>query len=93
MYVALHPVPPAVPFVIVQLMAGLGPNWLVTVPLPVLPPTTVSVKVCTPNVAATLRSCVIENEHAPVPVHAPLHPLNVDPVPALCCKVMLVPVL
>jgi hypothetical protein len=51
-----------------------GEIWLGdVVPVIVIPPEVV------PNVAVTLRSALIATEHAPVPVHAPDQPVNVEP--------------
>src|SRR5262245_63719176 len=43
------------------------------------------------NVAVTVRAWVMATVQAPVPVHAPLQPANVDPVAALAVSVTLVP--
>jgi hypothetical protein len=70
------------------------PLWIVRVPfvsvgalpqpgLPtVLPPL---------KVAVTDRAAVIVTMQLPVPVHAPLQPLNVDPAAAAAASVTLVP--
>jgi len=50
-----------------------------TVPEPVPALLTVSAKVWRVNVAVTERAAVMETVHVPVPVHAPLHPVNVEP--------------
>lgn len=42
------------------------------------------------NVAVTARAVVIDTAHAPVPVHAPVQPLNVEPVVAAGVSVTLV---
>ena len=52
-----------------------------TVVLPVLPV----------NVAVTLRAAVMDTAHVPVPVHAPLQPVKVEPVVAAAVRVTLVP--
>ena len=43
------------------------------------------------NVAVTLRAWSIVTMHGPVPLHAPLHPVNVDPDPAIAVRVTGVP--
>ena len=53
-----------------------------TVPDPVPAVLTVRLNVFV-NVAVTVLFDVIENEHAPVPVQAPVHPVNTAPIPAL----------
>src|SRR5262245_5370867 len=50
------------------------------------PPTTVVL-----NVAVTDRAAVIDSVHVPVPVHAPLHPANVEPLAALAVSVTVAP--
>jgi hypothetical protein len=67
---------------------------LVTVPEPVPAFATVKVKVEVPaelKVAVTDRVWVIDKTHGPAPVHAPDHPENVEPIPALAVKVTDVP--
>lgn len=44
------------------------------------------------KVAVTLRATVIDSTHPPVPVHAPLHPPNVEPLAAAAVSVTEVPV-
>jgi hypothetical protein len=43
------------------------------------------------NVAVTDSAALIVIVHAPVPVHAPLQPPNVEPLPAVAVSVTLVP--
>ena len=43
------------------------------------------------NVAVTLRAAVMLTVQAPVPVQAPVHPANVEPVPAAAARLTLVP--
>jgi len=43
------------------------------------------------NVAVTVLSADKVNEHAPVPLHAPDQPANIDPLPAIAEQVTLVP--
>jgi hypothetical protein len=43
------------------------------------------------KVAFTLRCCVIETTHFPVPEHAPLHPANVDVLSGVAVSVTVVP--
>ena len=68
-------------------------GMLVTVPLP--DALTVSVWdcvwVCWVNVAVTVAADVSVTLQEPVPVHAPLHPVNVEPVAAAAVKVTAVP--
>ena len=44
------------------------------------------------NVAVTVRAAVIDTVQAPVPVHAPLQPANVEPLAAAALSVTEVPV-
>jgi len=63
---------------------------LVTVPLPV----TVTVSVCGGsrlNIALTLSAPLITTAHAPVPVHAPDHPVNLYPTAAVAVRFTVVP--
>ena len=46
---------------------------------------------CSVNVAVTVLAAVIVTTHAPVPVHAPDHPANVDPVAGVAVTVTCVP--
>jgi hypothetical protein len=62
---------------------------LVTVPEPDF--VTVSAWVMTANVAVTVRAWLIVTVHAPVPVHAPVQPVNVLPVAAVPVSVTDVP--
>jgi hypothetical protein len=43
------------------------------------------------NVAVTDCAAVIVTTQAPVPEHAPLQPVNVEPVVAACASVTMVP--
>jgi len=64
----------------------------VTVPLPVPALVTVSVYICTLNVAVTLRAWLMVTwQVLAVPEHAPLHPWNVDPDLAVAVSVTTVP--
>jgi hypothetical protein len=45
----------------------------------------------TVKVAVTDRVWVMDKTHGPAPVHAPDHPENVEPIPALAVKVTDVP--
>ncbi len=45
------------------------------------------------NVAVTLCAWLIVRLQAPLPLQDPLHPLNVEPLPAAAVRVTLVPVL
>jgi hypothetical protein len=82
-YVALQPLPTALPEVMVQAIAGVSPAWLATVPLPSPPPLTLRAKDGVPapeKVALTERDWVITTLHSrPVPVHAPLQPVKLLP--------------
>src|SRR4051812_23740357 len=62
-----------------------------TVPEPVPAFVTVSVNMLSVNVAVTLFAASIVTVHAPVPVHAPAQPLNIEPVPAAAVSVTIVP--
>ena len=64
----------------------------VTVPAPVPAFVTLSAKVeAVLKVAVTLRAAVIDVTQAPVPVHAPLQPANVEPLAAAAVSVTDVP--
>jgi len=69
---ALHVAPQLIP-------AGA----LVTVPAPVPAKVTVTGYVVRAKVAVTACACVMLTEHVPVPEHAPLQPVNVDPAAGL----------
>jgi hypothetical protein len=43
------------------------------------------------NVAVTARAAVMDTVQVPVPVHAPLHPANVEPLVAAAVSVTEVP--
>jgi hypothetical protein len=79
-----------------QVVGQLIPvGLLVTVPVPVPASVTVSAN-CTGvvlNVAVTDFAALIVIEQLPVPVQAPLHPANVEPVPAEAVSVTGVPLL
>ena len=65
---------------------------LVTVPVPVPAFVTVNANVfAAVNVAVTAAAAVTITTQAPVPVHAPLHPANVDPVAGTAVNVTIVP--
>ena len=64
---------------------------LVTVPLAGGFVTTVTGNVCTLNVAVTDSAAFIVTMQLPTPVHAPLHPANVDPEFATCVNVTACP--
>ena len=49
------------------------------------------VKTCRAKLAVTDRAALIVTVQAPVPVHAPLHPLKIDPAAALARRVTGVP--
>lgn len=64
----------------------------VTVPDPVPAFVTLAAKLDEPlNVAVTARAAVIDTVQLPVPVHAPLHPANVEPLAAAAVNVTEVP--
>jgi len=64
----------------------------VTVPLPVPALVTDSVYICTLKVAVTLlASLMVTWQVLAVPVHAPLHPWNVEPALAVAVRVTTVP--
>jgi len=58
----------------------------VTVPAPVPAFVTVTANDWSVNVAVTLRASVMETVHVPVPVHAPLHPVKVEPALAAAAR-------
>ena len=64
---------------------------LVTAPPPVPARVTVSVCVTRVNVAVTALGASIVMTHAPVPVHAPLQPANVEFASGLAVRVTVVP--
>ena len=71
-------------------MMPLGEDDTVPVPVPAF--VTLNANVDAPlNVAVTARAAVIDVVHAPVPVHAPLHPANVEPLAAAAVSVTDVP--
>jgi hypothetical protein len=64
----------------------------VTVPLPVPARVTLNANVdAVLKFAVTLRACVIDTVHAPVPEHAPFHPTNDEPPDAAAVSVTAVP--
>ncbi len=62
-----------------------------TVPLPVPTLLTASAKVWTVKVAVTERAALMLTVQVPVPVHAPLHPLKVEPAAGVAVSVTTVP--
>ena len=60
---------------------------LVTVPLPVPALLTVSAKVCGVKVAVTVVAALMLTVQAPVPVHAPVQPLKVEPAAGVAVNV------
>jgi hypothetical protein len=64
---------------------------LVTAPLPVPDLVTVSANIFSAKVAVTLFASLIETVQVPVPVHAPLQPVNVESFAAAAVSVTLVP--
>jgi hypothetical protein len=76
--------------VVPQLMpAGV----LVTVPAPAPARLTLSAKDCRAKVAVTELAAFIVTVHVPVPVHAPLQPVNVAPAAGVAVSVTAVPLL
>jgi len=71
----------------------IPPGLLETLPVPVPASVTVSWNWFLLNVAVTLSAALIVTVHVPVPLHAPLHPANVDPLPAVAVSVTTVPLL
>ena len=73
----------------------MAPVFDVTVPVPLPAFATLSAKVALEllNVAVTLRAAVIDTVHEAVPLHAPLHPPNVEPPAAAAVSVTEVPLL
>src|SRR6185295_17478497 len=76
--------------VVPQLIAA---GVLVTVPAPLPPLVTVSAKGCRPKFAVTEVAALIVTAHVPVPVHAPLQPVNVAPAAGVAVSVTAVPLL
>lgn len=77
-----------------QLIAGLSPVWLVTAPTPLPASVTVNAKLAVVlKVAVTACAAFIVTTQLPVPLHAPLHPANVEPSDAVGVNVTAVPVL
>src|SRR2546430_1886847 len=70
----------------------MPPGEVTTAPRPRPALITLSVQRPRVNVAVTDRAWLIVTEHVPVPVHAPLHPVNVVPVAGVAVSVTLVPV-
>jgi hypothetical protein len=66
---------------------------LVTVPEPAPARLTVSANDCRAKVAVTELAAFIVTVHAPVPVHAPLQPVNVAPAAGVAVSVTAVPLL
>jgi hypothetical protein len=62
---------------------------LFTFPLPCFDTTRLTL--CAANVAVTVLLALMDTAHDPVPVHAPLHPVKVDPVAGEAVKVTEVP--
>jgi hypothetical protein len=81
---ALHVVPQLTP---------AGDEVTVPAPLPAFVTASANVVVELLNVAVTARAAVIETVQAPVPVHAPLHPANDEPLAAAGVRVTEVPLL
>ena len=70
-------------------MIALSPEATVPRPVPIL--LAERVKTCRVKVAVTERAALIVTVQAPVPVHAPLQPLKIDPDAALARRVTGVP--
>jgi hypothetical protein len=66
---------------------------LLTVPMPLPAFITVSAKGCTAKVAVTVLAAFSVMVHAPVPVHAPLQPVNIAPAPGVAVRATTVPLL
>jgi hypothetical protein len=62
-----------------------------TVPLPVPALVTVTEKLWSAKFAVTLRAALIDTVQLAVPVQAPLHPANLDPVAGVAVRVTLEP--
>ncbi|HUF31421.1 MAG TPA: hypothetical protein VMM77_12285 [Gemmatimonadaceae bacterium] len=65
----------------------------VTVPTPVPVVITLSVNCGSVNVAVTLRAWFIKTWHVPVPAHAPIQPVNSEPLAGCAVNVTTVPLL
>jgi hypothetical protein len=68
---------------------AIPPSSELTVPLPLT--VTLRVKDCRSKVAVTDCAALIVTVHGPVPLHAPLHPVKLDPEAALARSVTGVP--
>jgi hypothetical protein len=66
---------------------------LLTVPLPLPDLFVVRAKVCKANVAVTDFAASMVTAQFPVPLHAPLQPVNVEPAAAVAVSVTEVPLL
>jgi hypothetical protein len=67
----------------------LPAGTLVTVPLPVPTFVTASANVFNANVAVTFFTASIVTTQLPAPLHAPLQPVNVEPVAGVAASVTL----
>ena len=79
-----------------QSIAGLSPDWLVTVPEPDPASLTINANVCVLvlNVAVTFCTWLIVTVHVPVAfVQAPLQPAKFDPLAGVAVNVTEVPAL
>jgi hypothetical protein len=74
----------------VQPICGTRPGWLVTVPMPVPPPVTVSV-LAGVNFAVTVRSTFIVFWQAPLPVQPPPQLEKLKPFAGVAVRVTTVP--
>jgi len=76
-----------------QLIAGVRPGWLFTVPLPVpvVPPEILIVNGPLRNRASTARSAVIDTLQVPVPAQEPNHPRNECPLFGMAVRVTTTP--
>jgi hypothetical protein len=63
----------------------------VPLPVPTLLTVTVRLKRCRVKVAVTDCAALIVTVHGPVPLHAPVHPVKLDPEAALARSVTGVP--
>ncbi len=72
-------------------MMPAGVDVTVPAPLPALVTVAAKLPAVPLNVAVTLRAAVIDVVQVPVPVHAPLHPANVEPLAAAAVSVTDVP--
>jgi hypothetical protein len=92
-YLAEQPVAAGVPLVITQLIAGVSPAWVVTLPLPMFAVPLVILMRKGPfrKRADTALVAVILTLHVPVPLQAPPHPTKECPFAGAVLRVTFAP--